>query len=272
MTNRLYLVRHGAYSGSNLTERGKHSIAEAAETIARDTKGAKVRIVASDVTRAIESANIIANKLGVKNVDAGNGFLYSGGKSDLRSYLAGCQDEVVILVGHEPFMDNLGYGMNTGQVRKLDAALNENTLERVALKYIPTEEEKQRKLALRPTFKERLEEMVEGVRDSRMVEALVDDLRTVGGAIANVGMIATWVGGMAASVAAGYTMNPMYAVAAVAAPATTGTLAFASERLDTIASIDAVGETAAECGKVTAANYAWNAILFAAGCAARRFA
>lgn len=78
----IILVRHGeathhtnnltgGWTNSDLTDKGRQQLQAAAKKLARDFKGqnCKLRILASDLNRAVESAEIIAQELGQKQVE-----------------------------------------------------------------------------------------------------------------------------------------------------------------------------------------------------------
>lgn len=108
----LYIVRHAeAVAGSDnlkdewryLTEKGRVTAKRMSASIAKT--GPKPRlIISSPLTRAVQTAEIIAEKACRKNVIVANGFLLPGADiSELVDYLKGCQDaKSVMLVGHEP--------------------------------------------------------------------------------------------------------------------------------------------------------------------------
>ncbi|NTV50629.1 MAG: protein phosphatase [Geobacteraceae bacterium] len=113
----LYIMRHAeAVEGSDvlkdewrfLTENGRLSAKNTSSLIAR--YGPKPRlIISSPLTRAVQTAEIIAEKACRKNVVAASGFLLPGADiSELAEHLKSCKDSKrVMLVGHEPQLGTL---------------------------------------------------------------------------------------------------------------------------------------------------------------------
>lgn len=110
----LYVMRHAeAVEGSDslrdewryLTEKGR-SIAEKMSS-AITKIGPKTRLtITSPLTRAVQTAEISAEKACRKNVVVASGLLLPDADiSELTSYLKGCADaKRVMLVGHEPML------------------------------------------------------------------------------------------------------------------------------------------------------------------------
>lgn len=108
----LYVMRHAeAVVGNDtlqdewryLTENGRLAAKKVSSSIAR--YGPKPRlIITSPLTRAVQTAEIAAEKAWRKNVVVASGLLLPGaGISELVTHLKGCKDaKRVMLVGHEP--------------------------------------------------------------------------------------------------------------------------------------------------------------------------
>ncbi len=108
----LYVMRHAeAVDGSGtlqdewryLTENGRMAAKKVSSSIAK--YGPKPRLtITSPLTRAVQTAEIAAEKACRKNVVIANGLLLPGGDiGELVDYLKGCKDtKRVMLVGHEP--------------------------------------------------------------------------------------------------------------------------------------------------------------------------
>jgi phosphohistidine phosphatase len=108
----VYIVRHAeAVEGSStlqdewryLTEKGRSAAGKMSSAIARI--GPKPRLtITSPLTRAVQTAEIMAEKACRKNVVVASGLLLPGaGISELIAHLKGCADaKRVMLVGHEP--------------------------------------------------------------------------------------------------------------------------------------------------------------------------
>jgi phosphohistidine phosphatase len=91
-----------------LTKDGRLAAKNTSSLIAR--YGPKPRlIISSPLTRAVQTAEIIAEKACRKNVVAASGFLLPGSDiSDLVEYIKSCKDSKrVMLVGHEPQLGTL---------------------------------------------------------------------------------------------------------------------------------------------------------------------
>lgn len=104
-SSEIYLVRHGDYHGQGLSPLGKEQAAMAADTLQRLLKGrGDVTLISSDRQRAVETADIIANKLNLDTVtsrrigDAGNEPLVMRG--EFNDFLGRCLDEAG--VNHDP--------------------------------------------------------------------------------------------------------------------------------------------------------------------------
>ncbi len=113
----LYIVRHAeAVAGSDnlkdewryLTEKGRVTTKRMSASIARISPKPRL-VISSPLTRAVQTAEIIAEKTCRKNVIVANGFLLPGADiSELIDCLKGCKDaKCVMLVGHEPQLGTL---------------------------------------------------------------------------------------------------------------------------------------------------------------------
>lgn len=108
----VYVVRHAeAVEGSDslqdewryLTEKGRMAAKKMSSAIAKI--GPKPRLtITSPLTRAVQTAEIAAEKACRKNEVVASGLLLPGGDvGELVTYLKGCKDaKRVMLVGHEP--------------------------------------------------------------------------------------------------------------------------------------------------------------------------
>ncbi len=113
----LYVMRHAeAVEGSNtlqdewryLTEKGRSAAVKMSSAIAK--YGPKTRLtITSPLTRAVQTAEIAAEKACRKNVVVASELLLPGADIDgLVAYLKGCDDDGrVMLVGHEPQLGSL---------------------------------------------------------------------------------------------------------------------------------------------------------------------
>jgi phosphohistidine phosphatase len=113
----LYVMRHAeAVEGSDtlqdewryLTEKGRSVAEKTSSSIAKI--GPKPRlIITSPLTRAVQTAEIAAEKACRKNVVVASGLLLPGADiSELVAHLKGCRDaKRVMLVGHEPQLGSL---------------------------------------------------------------------------------------------------------------------------------------------------------------------
>lgn len=129
----LYVMRHGeAVEGSDtlqdqwryLTEKGRLDAKKTCSSIARS--GPKPRLtITSPLTRAVQTAEIAAEKACRKNVVVASELLLPGGDNGkLITYLKGCRTAGrVMLVGHEPQLGSLvatllGHGDGTISLKK----------------------------------------------------------------------------------------------------------------------------------------------------------
>jgi phosphohistidine phosphatase len=113
----LYVLRHAeAVEGSDtlrdewryLTEKGRAAAEKMSAAIAK--YGPKTRLtITSPLTRAVQTAEIAAQKACRKNVVVASELLLPGGDiGELVGYLKGCRDaKRVMLVGHEPQLGSL---------------------------------------------------------------------------------------------------------------------------------------------------------------------
>ena len=113
----LYVMRHAeAVEGSDtlqdewryLNEKGRSAAEKMSSSIAKI--GPKPRLtITSPLTRAVQTAEIAAEKACRKNVVEASGLLLPGADiSELIAYLKGCKDaKRVMLVGHEPQLGSL---------------------------------------------------------------------------------------------------------------------------------------------------------------------
>lgn len=113
----LYIVRHAeAVEGSELlqdewrflTENGRATAKKSSSLIAK--YGPKTRLtITSPLTRAVQTAEIMAEKACGKNVVVASELLLPGGDiSELAEYLKGHRDaKRVMLIGHEPQLGSL---------------------------------------------------------------------------------------------------------------------------------------------------------------------
>lgn len=113
----LYIVRHAeAVEGSDilkdewrfLTQNGRLTAKKMSSLIAK--YGPKPRlIISSPLTRAVQTAEIIAEKACRKNVVVASGLLLPGsGINELVDHLKGCKEaRRVMLIGHEPQLGTL---------------------------------------------------------------------------------------------------------------------------------------------------------------------
>jgi phosphohistidine phosphatase len=107
----LYLVRHGkAEQGGEdakrrLTDKGRESVSRVARRLAK--AGVQVdRIEHSGLTRAVETAQILAEQVGGTLVES-HGLLSSDDVEAVASRLPEMDVETLMLVGHNPFMERL---------------------------------------------------------------------------------------------------------------------------------------------------------------------
>jgi len=75
----LYLVRHGSYEGRNLTDDGRKQIRSQFDVVRKTIDGGTLYIVSSEVDRAVESAEILAEEFGVDGVEKIASYLYTAG-------------------------------------------------------------------------------------------------------------------------------------------------------------------------------------------------
>lgn len=113
----LYIMRHAeAVEASDtlqdewryLTDKGRAAAEKSATTIAKT--GPKPRLtITSPLTRAVQTAEIAAQKACRKNVVVASRLLLPGGEIDeLIAYLKSCKDaKRVMVVGHEPQLGSL---------------------------------------------------------------------------------------------------------------------------------------------------------------------
>jgi phosphohistidine phosphatase len=113
----VYVMRHAeAVEGNEnlqdgwryLTEKGRSTAEKMSSSIART--GPKPRLtITSPLTRAVQTAEIVAEKACRKNVVVASQLLLPGaGTAELVTYLKGCTDaKRVLLVGHEPQLGSL---------------------------------------------------------------------------------------------------------------------------------------------------------------------
>jgi phosphohistidine phosphatase len=113
----VYVMRHAeAVEGSDslrdewryLTEKGRVAAEKMSSSIAK--YGPKPRLtITSPLTRAVQTAEIVAEKACRKNVVVASGLLLPDADiSELIAHLKGCKDaKRVMLVGHEPHLSSL---------------------------------------------------------------------------------------------------------------------------------------------------------------------
>jgi phosphohistidine phosphatase len=113
----LYVMRHAeAVEGSDslqdewryLTEKGRVAVKKVSSSIAKF--GPKPRLtITSPLTRAVQTAEIAAEKACRRNVVVASGLLLPGGDvGELVTHLKSCKDaKRVMLVGHEPQLGSL---------------------------------------------------------------------------------------------------------------------------------------------------------------------
>ena len=113
----LYVMRHAeAVEGSDtlrdewryLTEKGRSAAEKMSSAIAKN--GPKPRLtITSPLTRAVQTAEIAAEKACRKNVVVASGLLLPGADiGELVTHLKGCGDaKRVMLIGHEPQLGSL---------------------------------------------------------------------------------------------------------------------------------------------------------------------
>jgi phosphohistidine phosphatase len=113
----LYVMRHAeAVEGSDtlqdewryLTEKGRSAAEKVSSTIAKYSPKPRLTIT-SPLTRAVQTAEIAAEKACRKNVVVASGLLLPGADiSELVAHLKSCRDaKRVMLVGHEPQLGSL---------------------------------------------------------------------------------------------------------------------------------------------------------------------
>ena len=113
----LYIMRHAeAVAGSDslqdswryLTEKGRSVAEKAASQITRNSPKPRLTIT-SPLTRAVQTAEIIAQKACRKNIVVASELLLPGNEIvDIITHLDGCHDaKRVMLVGHEPQLGQL---------------------------------------------------------------------------------------------------------------------------------------------------------------------
>ena len=113
----LYVVRHAEAVESSdtmqdewryLTEKGRSTAEKMSSAIAK--YGPKSRLtISSPLARAVQTAEIAANKACRKNVVVVSGLLLPGADiTELVAYLKGCKDaKRVMVIGHEPQLGSL---------------------------------------------------------------------------------------------------------------------------------------------------------------------
>jgi phosphohistidine phosphatase len=114
---KLYIMRHGeAVEGSDilrdewryLTGKGRSEAEKMSSSLAKS--GPKPRLtITSPLTRAVQTAEIAAEKACRKNVVVASALLLPGADpGELVAYLKGCKDDKrILLVGHEPQLGTL---------------------------------------------------------------------------------------------------------------------------------------------------------------------
>jgi phosphohistidine phosphatase len=113
----IYIMRHAeAVEGSDLlqdewrylTEKGRLSARKVTSTIAKYSPKPRLTIT-SPLTRAVQTAEIAAEKACRKNVVVASELLLPGADiSELVGFIKGCKDSRrVMLVGHEPLLGSL---------------------------------------------------------------------------------------------------------------------------------------------------------------------
>lgn len=111
----MYIVRHGDYSGTHLNSIGKIQLEALAKDLKIQLEGINTppRIFTSVATRAIQSANIIAEALGTEMIEPCH-FLWTGPGGNLYCQLNSTidlidrkRDEVVIIVTHLEYTEEL---------------------------------------------------------------------------------------------------------------------------------------------------------------------
>lgn len=144
----VYVMRHAeAVEGSEtlqdewryLTEKGRSMADKTSSSIAKI--GPKPRLtITSPLTRAVQTAEIVAEKACRKNVVVANGLLLPGAdNSKLVTHLKGCKDaKRVMLVGHEPQLGSLVATL----LGRNDVMISLNKGACVALEYDPDKKDK----------------------------------------------------------------------------------------------------------------------------------
>jgi len=144
----VYVVRHAeAVEGNEtlqdgwryLTEKGREAARKAGSSIARF--GPKPRLtITSPLTRAVQTAELMAEHACRKNVVVSSGLLLPGGDiAELIAHLKGCRDaKRVMLVGHEPQLGALVAAL----LGRDDAAIPLKKSSCVALKLDPGTDDK----------------------------------------------------------------------------------------------------------------------------------
>lgn len=144
----VYVMRHAeAVEGSDtlqddwryLTEKGRSVAEKMSSSIAKI--GPKPRLtITSPLTRAVQTAEIMAEKACRKNVVVSSGLLLPGADdSKLVTHLKGCSDaKRVMLVGHEPQLGSLVATL----LGRNDMIISLNKGACVALEYEPDNDDK----------------------------------------------------------------------------------------------------------------------------------
>lgn len=65
LEKKLILVRYGSWENGHLSKSGREEMQRAGRNLSRLTAGKKTLVVSANVTRAIESAQVVANVLGL---------------------------------------------------------------------------------------------------------------------------------------------------------------------------------------------------------------
>jgi len=104
----IFIARHGDYIGNELTVTGEQDIERLADSIGEILNGNSVYLISSEVKRAVRSADIIAEKLGLpaefKKVD----WLFNGNHETyerMDSIIQYNNKDALIAVGHKGFVN-----------------------------------------------------------------------------------------------------------------------------------------------------------------------
>ncbi len=106
----LIVLRHGHYTGTELTKMGREQVQSAIERLLPFVNGKSVRMFASPSKRTEQSAEIVGQRLGIPfQLDEAIRDRYDDMTRDVGALLAREQDsaEVLILVTHQDYLQNL---------------------------------------------------------------------------------------------------------------------------------------------------------------------